>query len=70
MKFLPVQRLIVVGFSNNEKMDVIGYVKSRKNLAITLDTANSSTGEKDFGLQCVKNFNVEKQTFFKQWPLI
>ena len=67
MKFLPVQRLIVVGFSNSEKMDVIGYVKSRKNLAITLDTTNSSIGEKDFGLQCVKNLNMEKQSFFKNY---
>ena len=54
IKFLPAQRLIVVGFSKKGKMDVIGYAKLRKNLAKTLYTTSNFISKKDIGLQCVK----------------
>ena len=57
IEFQVVPKQRVVGFSKNEKMDRIGFIKSRKSREITPCLKNSSV-EKDFGYQNVKNILI------------
>ena len=57
IEFQVVPKQRVVGFSKNEKMDRIGFIKSRKSREITPCLKNSSA-EKDFGYQNVKNIFI------------